>query len=186
MTEKEKIRTSKFISLVLRHNPKAANVKMDSEGWVNVTSLLIGLREAGYPISRSDLIDIVTTDDKQRYSFDKFKANIRANQGHSINVDLKFVATNPPAELYHGTANRFLESIFSEGLKPMSRQYVHLSKDKQTAEKVGSRHGKCVILVIDTESMVKDGYEFYLSDNGVWLTKEVPIKYIRRVNYENR
>ena len=183
MTEKQKIRTSKYISYLLRHNPEAANLKMTQDGWVNVSGLLLGLAEAGYKISRSDLEEIVATDDKQRYSFDKFKANIRANQGHSIKVDLGLKPIDPPAELYHGTATHCLGSILDNGLKPMSRQMVHLSADEETAEKVGKRHGNCVILLVDTAKMNEHGIKFYKSENGVWLTDAVPHEYLSIYKY---
>ncbi len=124
------------------------------------------------------LEEIVRTDNKQRYSFNEDKTLIRANQGHSIPVDVELEEKQPPQYLYHGTAERFLDSIMSDGLKPMSRLYVHLSQDKETAVKVGKRHGSPVVLKIKAEEMWKDGIKFYLSQNGVWLTKYVDNKYI--------
>ena len=128
------------------------------------------------------LEDIVATDNKQRYSFNEDKSLIRANQGHSIPVDVELKENEPPEFLYHGTATRFLNSILNDGLKPMSRLYVHLSKDIETAWKVGKRHGDPVILKINSRDMYKDGYKFYLSENGVWLTEKVDAKYFEVMN----
>ena len=183
MTDKEKIKASKFLSLVLRHDPSAAGVSMDPQGWVNVASLLRGMREAGYPITMSELEQIVAEDNKQRYSFDKFKSSIRANQGHSVPVDLGLEPTVPPKELFHGTGVKYMDSIFKEGVKSKSRQYVHLSSDIPTARAVGSRHGDPRILIIDAYRMYLAGYKFYLSENKVWLTDFVPKEYIT-VYYE--
>lgn len=127
---------------------------------------------------------IVDTDDKKRYSFNQNFTKIRANQGHSIKVDLRLTEKIPPNELYHGTATRFLDSIMNEGITKQSRQYVHLSKDIDTAIKVGKRHGKVVILVLDTLKMYQDGIKFYLSDNDVWLTDYVNPQYIKEIQYE--
>jgi putative RNA 2'-phosphotransferase len=183
MTDKQKIKTSKFVSLVLRHNPSAAGVSMDPQGWVNVSSLLVGLRQAGYPTTLTELEEIVAEDNKQRYSFNKFKSHIRANQGHSIPVNLGLEPTVPPKELFHGTGVKYIDNIFKEGIKPQSRQYVHLSLDISTARTVGSRHGDPRILIVDAYRMYLDGYKFYLSENKVWLTDFVPKEYIN-VYYE--
>lgn len=169
---------SVFISLVLRHQPDAAGIKLDEHGWANVDELIEGISDTGRTIDMDVLEEIVRTDNKQRYSFNEDKTLIRANQGHSIPVDVELEEKQPPQYLYHGTADRFLESIMTEGLKPMSRLYVHLSKDEETAVKVGKRHGKPVVLKIKANEMWKDGIKFYLSQNGVWLTKYVAQKYI--------
>ncbi len=173
---------SVFISLVLRHKPEAAGITLDEHGWANVEELLRGINETGRKISMEILEDIVATDNKQRYSFNEDKTLIRANQGHSIPVDVELKEQNPPEILYHGTATRFLNSILNDGLKPMSRLYVHLSKDIETAWKVGKRHGDPVILKINSRDMYKDGYKFYLSENGVWLTEKVDAKYFEVLN----
>ena len=173
---------SVFISLVLRHKPEAAGITLDEHGWANVEELLRGINETGRKISMEILEDIVATDNKQRYSFNEDKTLIRANQGHSITVDVELKEQNPPEILYHGTATRFLNSILNDGLKPMSRLYVHLSKDIETAWKVGKRHGDPVILKINSRDMYKDGYKFYLSENGVWLTEKVDAKYFEVMN----
>lgn len=172
---------SVFISLVLRHQPDAAGIRLDEHGWANVDELIEGICNTGRTIDMGILEEIVRTDNKQRYSFNEDKTLIRANQGHSIPVDVELEEKQPPQYLYHGTAERFLDSIMIEGLRPMSRLYVHLSKDKETAVKVGKRHGKPVVLKIKAEEMWKDGIKFYLSQNGVWLTKYVDKKYIETV-----
>lgn len=167
-----------FISLVLRHKPDAAGIRLDEHGWANVDELLNGINDTGRKINRDILEEIVKTDNKQRYSFNEDKTLIRANQGHSVPVDVELEEQQPPKYLYHGTADRFLSSIISDGLKPMSRLYVHLSRDEETAVKVGRRHGNPVVLKIRAEDMWNDGIKFYLSQNGVWLTKYVDRKYI--------
>lgn len=169
---------SVFISLILRHKPDAVGIQLDEHGWANVDELLNGINNTGRKIDMEILEEIVKSDNKQRYSFNEDKTLIRANQGHSIPVDVELEERQPPQYLYHGTAKRFLDSILSEGLKPMSRLYVHLSKDEDTAVKVGKRHGKPVVLKIRSGEMWNDGIKFYLSQNGVWLTKYVDEKYI--------
>ena len=173
-------RLSKFLSLILRHNPDAAHVTLDEHGWANVEELLAGIQSTGRKIDMEILEEIVATDNKQRYSFNQNKTLIRANQGHSIAVDVELKEQEPPEFLYHGTATRFLGSIEREGLKPMSRLYVHLSKDIETALKVGERHGVPVVLKVHSGDMYRDGYQFYLSENGVWLTPKVDAKYFER------
>ena len=169
---------SVFISLVLRHNPEAAGIRLDSHGWADVDELIKGIKQSGRKINRDILEEIVRTDEKGRYSFDEEKKKIRANQGHSIPVDVELEEKTPPQYLYHGTASRFLNGIFKEGLKPMSRLYVHLSPDKETAKKVGKRHGTVVVLLVDAGKMAEDGLVFFQSANGVWLTKQVLPKYL--------
>lgn len=173
---------SVFISLVLRHKPDAAGIILDEHGWANVKELLDGINDTGRKIDMEILEEIVKTDNKQRYSFNEDKTLIRANQGHSIPVDVELKKQEPPEFLYHGTADRFIKAIMKEGLKPMSRLYVHLSKDIETANKVGKRHGKPVILKVHSGQMYKDGIMFYLSENGVWLTKNVDVKYLEQMN----
>ncbi len=166
---------SKYLSYLLRHKPDAIGLNMDKNGWVLVDELI---KKSEMPLSKELIVKIVKNSDKQRFELRNGK--IRANQGHSIDVDVELVIKKPPKILYHGTATRFLENILKEGLLPQSRQFVHLSKDKQTAIKVGQRHGKATVLEIRAFDMFENGYEFYLSKNGVWLTKFVPIEYIRR------
>ncbi len=172
-------KTSVFISLILRHKPEAIGISLDEHGWASVEELINGVnRTKGYGLDMETLEEIVRTDNKQRYSFNEDKTLIRANQGHSINVDVELKEAEPPEQLFHGTGERFAAVIRREGLKPMSRLYVHLSKDKETAEKVGTRHGKPHIFFVHSGKMFRAGYKFYLSENGVWLTKSVPPEFL--------
>lgn len=172
---------SVFISLILRHKPETINISLDEHGWANVNELIDGINSSDhYNINMEILEEIVRTDNKQRYSFNEDKTLIRANQGHSIPVDVELEEKVPPEFLYHGTAEKYVESIDKNGLIPKSRLYVHLSKDKETAVNVGKRHGDVVLYMIASGAMFEDGYAFYKSVNGVWLTKEVPIKYLMK------
>lgn len=173
---------SVFISLVLRHKPDVAGIALDEHGWANVEELIGGINSTGRKMDMKILEEIVRTDCKQRYSFNKDKKLIRANQGHSIPVDVELKEKKPPEFLYHGTADRFIKAIMEEGLKPMSRLYVHLSKDIETANKVGKRHGNPVILKVYSGQMYQDGIKFYLSENDVWLVSKVDVKYIEQIN----
>lgn len=165
--------TSKLISLILRHKPETIGITLDEHGWANVNELIRGVN-----IDMKTLEQIVATDDKQRYSFNEDKTLIRANQGHSIPVDVELEEAQPPEFLWHGTGKKYINSICREGLIPKSRLYVHLSSDVQTAISVGQRHGEAVLLRIDARKMYQDNYKFYLSKNGVWLTKYVPVPYL--------
>lgn len=169
---------SKLIALVLRHKPEQLGLTMDAHGWVS-TEALIAKLNAIQPFTREILEQIVREDSKQRYAFSPDGAFIRANQGHSIPVDLGFVPRTPPEILWHGTGEKSWKRIQEEGLRPMSRQYVHLSPDPETAIAVGKRHGKPVLFVIDAAKMHRDGLLFYQSENGVWLTDAVPPEYLR-------
>lgn len=171
--------TSKFISLILRHKPETIDISLDEHGWADVDELIAGISRT-HEFNRDMLEEIVRTDEKQRYSFNEDKTLIRANQGHSIPVDVELDEVEPPEELWHGTGEKYVSSIDEQGIIPKSRLYVHLSKDKETALKVGKRHGKPVLYVVKSGEMCKAGYKFYLSKNGVWLTKEVPVKYLRK------
>lgn len=182
MVGKEDMKISKFISLVLRHKPDEIGLTLDEYGYVNTSDLIKGLNRKGYKVTVSDIERIVAEDDKQRYSFNYDKNKIKANQGHSIQVNLELQAIDPPEVLYHGTSTRFSESIYNEGIRKQGRQYVHLSADLETAAKVGKRHGELVIFKISSEQMCKDGYKFFLSENNVWLTDYVPAKYIKILN----
>lgn len=173
-------KTSRFISLILRHKPETIGITLDEHGWASVTELIDGISKTRY-IDMAMLEKIVATDDKQRYSFNEDKTLIRANQGHSIPVDVELPERKPPIILYHGTGEKYVSSIDEQGLIPKSRLYVHLSQDEQTAKTVGARHGKPVIYEIHASEMYKDGYLFYRSVNGVWLTKSVPVKYMRKL-----
>ena len=178
MTEQDKKRIGKFLSLILRHDPGTIGIELDENGWADVNELIEKCKKHRYHFSMEDLIEIVETNDKQRYSFNEKRSKIRANQGHSIDIDLDLSPVEPPEYLYHGTATRFMSSIMEKGILKGSRQHVHLSKDKQTATNVGLRHGKPVILTIMSGKMHRDGIPFYLSDNGVWLTDYIDTKYI--------
>jgi putative RNA 2'-phosphotransferase len=169
-------RASKFLSLILRHDPSAAGLVLDGQGWVDIGALLVGMAAAGTSLTREELEQIVASDAKSRYNIDGNR--IRANQGHSLSVDLGLVPLTPPAVLFHGTARRFLDSILEWGLRPGQRQYVHLSSDLNTAVTVGRRHGKPVVLTVDTTRLHAEGYLFFLSENGVWLTASVAPTYL--------
>lgn len=171
---------SKFISLILRHKPETINISLDEHGWANVDELITGVAAQYNSFSMKELEEIVRTDKKQRYSFNEDKILIRANQGHSIPVDVKLEEKVPPLVLYHGTGEKYVASIDKQGLIPKSRLYVHLSTSIVTAVAVGKRHGNPVIYEIDAGQMHKDGYKFYESANKVWLTKEVPVKYMKK------
>lgn len=171
-------RVSKFISLVLRHKPDAANLSLDKYGYAPVDELVAYLNKKYGGFTVTDLDTIVETDEKQRYSYNNDHTKIRAVQGHSFPVDLGLEAQQPPQLLFHGTSTKYLDSIMKQGIISKSRQYVHLSKDVDTAHTVGLRHGAgTVILVVSAEQMWKDGYKFFLSDNSVWLVDEVPTRY---------
>ncbi len=173
--------TSRFISLILRHKPETIGITLDEHGWADVQALIDGINAIGkYHLDMELLEEIVRTDEKQRYSFSEDRTLIRANQGHSIPVDVELEEKTPPDVLWHGTGEKYVSSIDGQGLIPKSRLYVHLSVDIDTARKVGSRHGKPVIYKIDCKKMVEDGYHFYISANQVWLTKEVPAKYLKK------
>ena len=170
---------SRFMSLILRHKPETIGISLDEHGWANVDELIEGIAKTR-EFNMDILEEVVKTDNKQRYSFNEDKTLIRANQGHSIPVDVELDEVEPPAELWHGTGEKYVESIDKIGLIPKSRLYVHLSKDSDTATNVGRRHGKPVLYTVKTGDMFKDGYKFFLSKNGVWLTKEVPVKYLKK------
>jgi len=172
---------SKFLSKHLRHQPEALGLTLETGGWVKVDDLLSACQHYGFPITISELEKVVDTDNKQRYSFDETGEKIRANQGHSTQVEMDFQEVTPPSTLYHGTVEKFMDAILAEGLKKMNRHYVHLSRDLETATKVGSRRGKPVILEVDAGAMHAVGYKFYCSANGVWLTDAVPAFYLRKL-----
>jgi putative RNA 2'-phosphotransferase len=175
---KNQTQTSKFISLVLRHDPAEAGITLDAGGWADVDALLCGMGQRGHPITRDDLVAIVREDAKQRYSFSDDGRRIRANQGHSIDVELDFEQVAPPPVLYHGTATRFRDAILHEGLRAMGRHHVHLSADEATAVTVGKRHGKPVVFRIAAAEMAVAGIKFFRSANGVWLVDSVPPQYL--------
>jgi putative RNA 2'-phosphotransferase len=172
------VQLSKFLSLVLRHQPDVIGLTLDEQGWASVDELLAKTQAHGRPLSRPLLERIVAENDKKRFAFSEDGQRIRASQGHSIEVDLALQPTPPPDRLYHGTATRFVESIRTQGLLPGSRQHVHLSRDEATAVKVGQRHGKPAILIVRAAEMAAAGHRFFISDNGVWLTDRVPTEFI--------
>ena len=171
------VKLGRFLSLVLRHNPGAAGITLDEHGWADVNELLAGVNRAGRKIDMDTLERIVRENNKRRYSFNGDHTRIRANQGHSISVDVELKEAEPPRYLYHGTASRFLPAIQGEGIRRMSRQYVHLSGEFETAVAVGRRHGNPVVITIDAAAMRRDGITFYCSENGVWLCEHVEPKY---------
>ena len=170
-------KVSRFISLILRHKPEEAGITLDEHGWANVKDLIKGVSKK-YPIDMDILEEIVRTDEKQRYSFNEDHTLIRANQGHSIPVDVELEEVDPPEYLYHGTAWKYVDGIKEAGLIPKSRLYVHLSKDISTAAEVGRRHGEPIVFRIRSGEMHHNGFVFYKSTNGVWLTKQVPVEYL--------
>ena len=174
----DKRRTSKFLSLVLRHRPERVGIDLDANGWADVAALLEGMRAAGHPLTRSALAEIVASDAKGRYAFNADGSQIRAVQGHSRAVDLQLDPATPPDLLYHGTVDRFLPSIRERGLLPGTRQHVHLSADRDTATQVGRRRGSPVVLTIDAAAMSAAGHRFHVSANGVWLTDRVPVAFV--------
>jgi len=173
-----KIRISKFLSLVLRHQPEKVGLTLDHEGWVSVAELLNALAAFGFPLTLEELQEVVRSNDKKRFSFSPDRLLIRASQGHSVSVELGYEPKAPPSILYHGTAERFLSSIREQGLIKGQRHHVHLSDNQETATTVGRRYGKPVVLRVASERMHKDGYLFFRSENGVWLTEGVPVAYI--------
>lgn len=182
LSKSDSTRISKYLSLVLRHNPSAAGVTLDAEGWVAVEELLAGAARHGVSFTLVDLKEVVQTNDKQRFAFSPDGQRIRANQGHSVAVDLGLTPETPPPVLYHGTVERFVTSIMETGLEKRARQHVHLSPDVATAIRVGSRRGKPVILKIASADMHTAGFLFFRSANGVWLTEQVPPQFISRTN----
>nr|WP_314623086.1 RNA 2'-phosphotransferase [uncultured Noviherbaspirillum sp.] len=172
---------SKFLSYVLRHQPDAIGITLDREGWVDIAALISAAANAGKQLDHECIQNVVMSSDKKRFSISEDGLRIRAVQGHSTDrVDINYAEKTPPALLHHGTAMRFLESINREGLKPGSRQYVHLSEDKDTARTVGQRYGKPVVLEIRALQMHEQGFKFYQAENGVWLTLSVPVLFLAR------
>lgn len=173
-------KNSKFLSLILRHQPEKIGLRLDKEGYGDVTAIL-----KGTGLTFEELEIIVETNDKKRFAFNKDKTKLRATQGHSIDVDLKLKPVNPTFVLYHGTSTDALNSIFKTGLNKAKRHHVHLAKDKSTSTIVGLRKGSSVLLEVDAPRMIKDGYKFFISENGVYLTDFVPAKYLKYAKMEN-
>lgn len=176
----------RFMSMVLRHKPETIGITLDEYGYVDIKELINAMNKYKKYIDMVTLERIVAENDKKRYSFNENHTKIRANQGHSVAVNLELDKKVPPEILYHGTAKRFLESIQKSGLQKMSRQYVHLSKDIKTAIKVGKRHGNVVVLKVYAKKMFENGYNFYLSKNDVWLCDKVPYEYLEQYNEKQK
>ena len=180
ITEKENTHISKFLSLVLRHKPETINITLDDNGWTDVDILIRQLKAKGVDITKEILQHVVDTNAKKRFAFNEDKTKIRASQGHSVEVELEYKPKQPPEILYHGTAETSVASILQTGLDKRSRHHVHLSANVETAISVGQRYGKPVLLKIASLKMFGEGYVFYLSENNVWLTDHVPVKYIEK------
>lgn len=181
MNNSRLVKISKYLSKHLRHEPERIGLKLAPGGWVSVDELLAACKNHSFSINPAELKEVVANNDKKRFSFDATGSLIRANQGHSVEVDLQLEAVVPPDVLYHGTGHGAVEAILLEGLRKMSRHHVHLSTDIITARKVGTRHGRPVVFTVDAAAMHEEGYTFYCSDNGVWLVDNVPPKYLRQL-----
>ncbi len=179
-SDREK-KISKYLSYYLRHHPDKLGLTLAPGGWVEVEELLAAARRNGFAIARSHLEAVVANNDKQRFSFDASGTRIRANQGHSVAVDLELEKRSPPDILYHGTHSKVADRILATGLQKMSRHHVHLSEDMATAKKVGQRRGKPILFSVDAAAMLGEGFEFYRSSNGVWLVDSVPPQYLRQL-----
>ena len=170
---------SKFLSLVLRHQPETIGIELDPNGWTDVDQLLEKANQHGIKLDKETLIYIVETNSKKRFAFNETQDKIRASQGHSVSVELGYARQQPPAILYHGTSEKSVASILETGLEKRSRQHVHLSSDHETAIKVGQRHGKPFVFTVLAAQMHEDDFPFFISENGVWLTDHVPAKYLK-------
>lgn len=179
MSKKLLDETSKFLSFVLRHEPQAIGLTLDSEGWANIDALIDGAARDGRTLDRALIENVVASSDKKRFSISPDGQSIRAVQGHSTkSVELQFEEKQPPETLYHGTATRFMDSINEQGLIPGSRHHVHLSQETATASAVGQRYGTVVILQVAARQMQEQGFKFYQAENGVWLTERVPAEFL--------
>ena len=179
VNEKDNTKISKFLSLVLRHHPETIGIILDENGWTDVKTLISKMNQKGASVDFPLLKHIVDTNTKKRFAFNDTFDKIRASQGHSIEIDLGYPAKTPPEILFHGTAQKSVGSILTNGLQKMDRQHVHLSLNIETATNVGQRHGKPFIFEVLARQMHEDGYTFYLSENGVWLTDNVPVAYLK-------
>jgi len=180
ISEKQLTHISKFLSLVLRHQPETISIQLDQNGWTDVNELIEKANNYGIKFDKETLQHIVATNSKKRFAFNDTFDKIRASQGHSIEIELGYTNQKPPTILFHGTAEKFVQSILETGLKKQSRQHVHMSSDLETALKVGQRHGKPFVFKVFAEQMYNDNFPFYISDNGVWLTDNVPTKYLKQ------
>ncbi|MGW3934839.1 RNA 2'-phosphotransferase [Streptomyces phaeochromogenes] len=177
MDERRTVKVSKYLSKHLRHQPERIGLTLDEGGWVEIETLMAAAQAHGFRFTRDELDHVVANNDKRRFAIEG--SRIRASQGHSVEVDLGLAAATPPAYLYHGTVSHSLDAIRAEGLRPMNRHDVHLSPDRETATRVGARRGRPVVLSVDAAAMHRDGHEFRVSANGVWLTAAVPARYLR-------
>jgi putative RNA 2'-phosphotransferase len=184
MEQTRLVKISKYLSKHLRHTPERLGLTLVTGGWVSMDELLSACAVQQFSITRAELEEVVATSDKQRFSFDETRTRIRANQGHSVDVDLELQPQIPPDVLYHGTGEQSVPAILQSGLLKLSRHHVHLSKDVETARKVGMRHGRPAILAITATAMQQAGFTFYCSDNGVWLVDEVPPQYLKILSPE--
>ncbi len=182
MNTTRQIKISKYLSKHLRHAPERLGLTLAPGGWVKIDELLAACAAHQFVITRTELEEVVANSDKQRFSFDETKTLIRANQGHSVDVDLQLEPQIPPDVLYHGTGEMSLSAILRSGLSKMSRHHVHLTKEIETARKVGMRHGHPVVFVVDSFAMHQAGFTFYCSDNGVWLVDKVPPQYLSAID----
>lgn len=180
ISEKQITHISKFLSLVLRHQPETIGIKLDQNGWTDVDTLLKKSNSYGIKLDIETLKHIVETNSKKRFAFNDTRDKIRASQGHSVEIELGYTNQKPPEILFHGTDEKSVPSIIETGLDKRSRQHVHLSSDLDTATRVGQRHGKPFVFKVLAEQMYNDNFQFFISDNGVWLTDNVPTKYLYR------
>jgi putative RNA 2'-phosphotransferase len=172
------VQISKFLSLVLRHKPETIGIELDDQGWTDVIDLIEKANDYGVELNNDILKQIVATNSKKRFAFNNTLDKIRASQGHSLEIELGYINQKPPEVLFHGTSEKSVQSILDRGLEKRNRQHVHLSSDIETAIKVGQRHGKPFVFKVPAEQMYNDNFQFFLSDNGVWLTDNVPAKYL--------
>ncbi|WP_309059452.1 RNA 2'-phosphotransferase [Streptomyces sp.] len=177
MDEQRTVKVSKYLARHLRHQPEKIGLTLDGGGWVEIDTLITAAAAHGFPFTREELDHVVAVNDKRRFAVEGTR--IRASQGHSVAVDLALPPATPPPYLYHGTVARSLDAIRTEGLRPMNRHDVHLSADRETAARVGARRGRPVVLSVDAAAMHRDGHVFRVSANGVWLTRAVPVRYLR-------
>ncbi|MGI5401506.1 RNA 2'-phosphotransferase [Streptomyces sp. CA-135486] len=175
--DRRTVKVSKYLSKHLRHQPERIGITLDENGWVEVDELMRAAAAHGFRLTRAELDHVVAVNDKRRFTVDGTR--IRANQGHTVEVDLDLSTAEPPASLYHGTVARSLEAIRTEGLRPMNRHHVHLSPDRETATRVGARRGRPVVLSVDAGAMHRAGHAFHVSANGVWLADAVPPEFLR-------
>lgn len=182
INDKQNTQISKFLNLVLRHQPETINIQLDENGWADIDDLIEKANKHGVQFDRETLNYVVDTNSKKRFAINKELNKIRASQGHSVKIELGYDNQKPPVMLFHGTSEKSVDSILEKGLEKRSRQHVHLSSDYNTALEVGSRHGKPIVFEVFAEKMHSDNFQFFLSDNGVWLTDNVPPNYIRQID----